>query len=60
MLIVDGNNVAVSVGADGAVLVNTGPAAMSEKLLAQVNQLAAAAVAAPARNNCFGASCPGA
>ena len=59
MLVVDGSNVAVSVGPDGAVVVNTGAAAMSEKLLAAVNQLATAAVAAPARNTCFGAACAG-
>jgi cyclase len=59
MLVVDGSNVAVSVGPDGAVVVNTGAAAMSEKLLAAVNQLAATAVAAPTRNTCFGAACAG-
>jgi cyclase len=60
MLVVDGSNVAVSVGPDGAVVVNTGATAMSEKLLAAVNQLAATAVAAPVRNTCFGAACAGA
>jgi glyoxylase-like metal-dependent hydrolase (beta-lactamase superfamily II) len=60
MLVADGHNVAASVGPDGAVLVNTGTAAMSEKLLAAVNQLAATVVAAPGRNTCFGAACAGA
>lgn len=59
MLVADGNNVTVSVGADGVMLVNTGAAAMTEKLLAAVNQLATNVAAAAAANRCMGAACPG-
>ena len=34
MLVVDGHNVAASVGQDGVLMVNTGPAHMTEKLQA--------------------------
>ena len=38
MLVVDGYNVTASVGPDGVLMVNTGPAPMTEKLQAAVNQ----------------------
>jgi glyoxylase-like metal-dependent hydrolase (beta-lactamase superfamily II) len=60
MLVADGTNVAVSMGADGVMLVNTGAASMSEKVLAAVNQLANQTVTPPMPNSCFGANCPGA
>jgi glyoxylase-like metal-dependent hydrolase (beta-lactamase superfamily II) len=60
MLVADGTNIAVSVGPEGLLLVNTGPAHMSEKVLAAINQLANATVTPPTANNCFGVSCPGA
>ena len=60
MLIADGTNVTVSMGADGVMLVNTGAASMSDKVLAAVNQLANQTVTPPAPNTCFGANCPGA
>lgn len=60
LLIADGTNITVSVGAEGLLLVNTGSAQMSDKVLAAINQLANAAVAPPAPNSCFGANCPGA
>ena len=60
MLIADGTNVAVSMGADGVMLVNTGAAAMADKVLAAVNQLANMSVTPPGPNQCFGANCPGA
>jgi len=60
MLIADGTNVAVSMGADGVMLVNTGAASMSDKVLAAVNQLANMSVTPPGPNQCFGANCPGA
>jgi len=60
MLVADGNNIAVSIGADGVLLVNTGTSAMSDKILAAIGQLGNALVAAPAANTCFGANCPGA
>jgi glyoxylase-like metal-dependent hydrolase (beta-lactamase superfamily II) len=60
MLIADGTNITVSMGADGVMLVNTGAAAMSDKVLAAINQLANSAVTPPVPNTCFGANCPGA
>ena len=60
MLIADGTNLTVSVGADGVLLVNSGSAQMSGKVLAAVNQLANATVTPPTANSCFGANCPGA
>jgi glyoxylase-like metal-dependent hydrolase (beta-lactamase superfamily II) len=59
MLIADGTNVTVSMGADGVMLVNTGAASMSDKVLAALNQLANQAVTPPVPNTCFGANCPG-
>ena len=59
MLVADGTNITVSIGPDGMLLVNTGTAAMSDKILATLNQLANAVMAAPTPNRCFGAHCPG-
>jgi hypothetical protein len=59
MLIADGVNLAVSVGPDGVLLVNSGAAAMTEKVQAALTQLATAATAAPLPNRCAGANCPG-
>jgi|GEM_PF-60625 len=59
MLIADGVNIAASVGPEGVMLVNAGPASMSEKVLAALNQLANAVVSPPAPNKCMGATCPG-
>jgi glyoxylase-like metal-dependent hydrolase (beta-lactamase superfamily II) len=60
MLVADGTNVAVSVGPEGVLLVNTGSQQMSDKVLAAINQLANATVTPPAPNTCFGVSCSGA
>ena len=60
MLVADGTNIAVSVGPEGVAVVNTGAAAMSDKVLTAINQLANATVTPPTTNNCFGATCPGA
>src|SRR5258706_8512172 len=60
MLVADGTNITVSMGADGVMLVNTGSAAMTDKVLAAVNQLANSSVTPPAPNTCFGANCPNA
>jgi len=59
MLIVDGNNVTASVGPDGALMVNSGPAHMTEKLQAAMNQLATMTQAQRVTNACAGANCPG-
>jgi glyoxylase-like metal-dependent hydrolase (beta-lactamase superfamily II) len=58
LLIADGTNITVSLGAEGLMLVNTGSAQMSDKVLAALKQLAAT-VTPPATNTCFGANCPG-
>jgi glyoxylase-like metal-dependent hydrolase (beta-lactamase superfamily II) len=60
MLIVDGTNVTVSLGADGILLVNTGPVQMSDKIVTAINQLANATVHPPTVNSCVGANCPNA
>jgi cyclase len=59
MLIVDGYNVAASIGQDGVLMVNTGPAPMTEKLQAAINQLATMTQAPRNTNTCAGANCPG-
>ena len=58
MLIADGSNIAVSVGPDGALMVDTGPASMTEKVLAAIKQLMSTAVG-PRPNTCAGANCAG-
>ena len=57
MLVVDGANIAVSVGSDGVLLVNTGPAHMADSLLETVNELATSVAASPRPNNCMGMNC---
>src|SRR5262249_56996679 len=59
MLVADGNNITVSVGQEGVLVVNTGPAAMSDKILDAIKQVSTAVTSQPSANNCAGASCPG-
>jgi glyoxylase-like metal-dependent hydrolase (beta-lactamase superfamily II) len=59
MLVADGANITASVGRDGIAVVNTGPAPMSDKVLAALNDLARAVVNPATTNTCFGANCPG-
>jgi hypothetical protein len=59
MLVADGTNVTASIGRDGIAVVNTGSAAMTDKVMAALDELARSAVAAQAPNSCFGANCPG-
>ena len=59
MLVADGVNLAASIGTDGVLLVNSGGAAMTDKVQAALAQLAASATAAPLPNRCAGATCPG-
>lgn len=59
VLVADGSNITVSVGAEGFMLVNTGPAEMSRKVLDALDGLAAAVAAAPKPLNCAGANCFG-
>jgi cyclase len=59
MLVADGTNITVSVGSEGVLVVNTGTVAMSDKVLAAIQQLSTAVAAAPMPNNCLGHNCPG-
>jgi cyclase len=59
MLVADGTNITVSVGQEGVLVVNTGTAAMSDKILTAINQLSSAVTSQPTVNNCAGANCPG-
>jgi len=60
MLVADGTNITVSVGAEGVALVNTGSRQMADKVLTVVSGLANTVAASATTNNCFGATCPGA
>jgi cyclase len=60
MLIADGTNLTVSIGQQGVMLVNTGAAAMTDKVLAAISQLATSVSAQPMPNTCAGANCPNA
>jgi cyclase len=60
MLVADGTNITLSVGRDGVVVVNSGAAAMSDKILAAINNLSRTVAAATGPNNCMGPNCPGA
>ena len=57
MVIADGRNLAVSVGADGLMLVNTGAAEMGEQIRSTLAALARR-TAEPRPNACFGLACP--
>jgi len=59
MLVADGINITASVGRDGIAVVNTGPAAMADKVLAALSELAKRAVNPAQPNTCFGANCQG-
>lgn len=59
LLVADGTNITASLGRDGIAVVNTGAAAMSDKVLTALNELARSVVAAPSANTCFGANCAG-
>jgi glyoxylase-like metal-dependent hydrolase (beta-lactamase superfamily II) len=59
MLVADGTNITVSVGPEGVLVVNTGSAQMSDKILKAINELANAVGSQPTTNNCFGANCAG-
>jgi glyoxylase-like metal-dependent hydrolase (beta-lactamase superfamily II) len=59
MLVADGTNITLSVSQEGVLVVNTGTAEMSDKILAAIKQVSSAVTAQPATNNCAGATCPG-
>ena len=59
LLIADGTNVTASIGPDGALVVNTGTAAIAPKLLDALKQLSVAVASRPVPKDCFGVNCPG-
>src|SRR3954469_23748274 len=59
MLVGAGANITASVGRDGVLLVDSGTAAMTGKVLSTVLQLATALPASPAPIHCVGMHCPG-
>jgi glyoxylase-like metal-dependent hydrolase (beta-lactamase superfamily II) len=58
MMVAGGVNLAFSVGKDGIFDVDTGPAQLSEQILASVLQLASNVAGSPAPNRCIGLHCP--
>ena len=58
MVMANGQNFAASVGADGVLLVNTGPADLSARIQDTITELVRQSHA-PTTNNCFGMNCPG-
>lgn len=59
LLVADGTNITASVGPDGVLLVNTGSAQMTSKVIETVSDLAERVAASPRPNSCMGAQCPG-
>ncbi len=57
MLVADGTNITASVGPDGVMLVNTGSAGMTDKVVEAVQDLATRVAANPRPNDCMGAQC---
>ena len=58
MIVGAGSNVTVSAGVDGTVLVDAGSAAMSDQVIATVNEIGRAVAGAPARlTTCVGPPC---
>lgn len=60
MLVANGTNITVSIGAEGVAVVNTGPREMTDKILTTINELTRAVAARAVPNTCFGADCGGA
>jgi glyoxylase-like metal-dependent hydrolase (beta-lactamase superfamily II) len=58
MMIAGGANLTMSVGKDGIFAVDTGPAALSDQIMAAQLQLAAGVAASPQPNRCTGLRCP--
>jgi glyoxylase-like metal-dependent hydrolase (beta-lactamase superfamily II) len=59
MLIGAGGNITASIGRDGILLVDSGPASMSAKVMSKVLELATAITSSPQPNHCVGLHCPG-
>ena len=58
MVMANGRNFTVSVGGDGVMLVNTGPADMTDRIQETIAELVDR-LSQPSTNNCFGMNCPG-
>jgi glyoxylase-like metal-dependent hydrolase (beta-lactamase superfamily II) len=59
LVLPDGNNITASIGRDGILLVDSGPASMSAKVMSKVLELATAITSSPVPNHCVGLHCPG-
>ena len=59
MLVADGNNITVSVGKSGVLVVDAGPRHMSEKVLATITRLQREVTGASRPNDCNGSECIG-
>ncbi len=59
MLVADGNNITVSVGRSGVLVVDAGSSEMSDKVLATITRLQAQATSAVRPNDCNGSECIG-
>src|SRR6266496_1414287 len=59
MMVAGGVNLTMSIGKDGIFAVDTGPAQLSDQIMAAQLQLATAVAAAPMPNRCVGLRCPG-
>jgi glyoxylase-like metal-dependent hydrolase (beta-lactamase superfamily II) len=59
MLVGAGANIAMSIGRDGILLVDTGTKSTADRVLATALQLATAIAGSPAPNRCVGLYCPG-
>ncbi len=58
MVMANGRNFTVSMGADGVMLVNTGPANMTDRIKETIAELVNG-LSRPSTLNCFGMNCPG-
>ena len=58
MVMANGRNFTVSVGGDGVMLVNTGPADMTDRIQETIAELVND-LSRPSTLNCFGMNCPG-
>ena len=58
MVMANGRNFTVSVGGDGVMLVNTGPADMTDRIQETIAELVNG-LSRPSTLNCFGMNCPG-
>ncbi|MDR2214791.1 MAG: MBL fold metallo-hydrolase [Nevskiaceae bacterium] len=59
MLVADGTNITVSVGRDGALVVDTGGRAIADKVLSTIADLQKQVAANPHPNTCNGVQCDG-